>query len=64
MSAFASELAAFGDIYVNDAFGTLHNKDVSVLALPKAMKNKPRVIGLLVENLAVRPAADPLAITP
>src|SRR5205814_612185 len=39
MNAFASELAAFGEIYVNDAFGTLHNKDVSVLALPRAMKN-------------------------
>ena len=50
MDAFAAELAAFGDFYVNDAFGTLHNKDVSVLALPKAMKGKPRVIGLLVEK--------------
>src|SRR5262249_5680443 len=50
MDAFAAELAAFADIYVNDAFGTLHNKDVSVLALPKAMKGKPRAIGLLVEQ--------------
>lgn len=50
MDALAAELAAFGDIYVNDAFGTMHNKDVSVLALPKAMKGKPRVIGLLVEK--------------
>src|SRR5262249_53399824 len=50
MADFALELAALGDIYVNDAFGTLHNKDVSVLALAKAMKGKPRVIGLLVEK--------------
>src|SRR5207302_2048542 len=50
MNTFAVELAAFGDIYVNDAFGTLHNKDVSVLALAKAMKGKPRVIGLLVDK--------------
>jgi phosphoglycerate kinase len=50
MDLFAHELAAFGDAYVNDAFGTLQNKDVSVLALPKAMSAKPRVIGLLVED--------------
>jgi phosphoglycerate kinase len=50
MGEFAAQFAEFGDIYVNDAFGTLHNKDVSVLALPKAMKSKPRVIGLLVEK--------------
>jgi phosphoglycerate kinase len=50
MEQFARELGQFGDIYVNDAFGTLQNKDVSVLALPKAMSAKPRVIGLLVED--------------
>src|SRR5262249_11832275 len=50
MAKFAAELATFGDVYVNDAFGTLHNKDVSVLALPKAMKDRPRVIGLLVQR--------------
>jgi phosphoglycerate kinase len=50
MAAFADELASLGDFYVNDAFGTLQNKDVSVLALPKAMKGKPRVIGFLVEK--------------
>lgn len=47
---FAQELARLGDIYVNDAFGTLHNKDVTVLALPGVMKDRPRVIGLLVEK--------------
>lgn len=50
MKALASDLAAFGDIYVNDAFGTLQNKDVSVLALPRAMSGRPRVMGLLVEK--------------
>jgi phosphoglycerate kinase len=50
MKQLASDLASFGDIYVNDAFGTLQNKDVSVLALPVAMQGKPRVIGLLVED--------------
>src|SRR5207247_2016320 len=38
------------DIDVNHAFGMLHNKDVSVLALAKPMKGKPRVIGLLFEK--------------
>src|SRR6266568_7120584 len=50
MKKLATDLASFGEIYVNDAFGTLQNKDVSVLALPKAMAGKPRVIGLLVEK--------------
>ena len=34
-------------VYVNDAFGTLQNKDVAVLALPKTMVGKPHVLGLL-----------------
>lgn len=50
MNALARDLASFGDIYVNDAFGTLQNKDVSVLALPQAMAGKPKVMGLLVEK--------------
>jgi phosphoglycerate kinase len=47
-SALAAQLAALGDVYVNDAFGTCHRKDVSMLAVPAAMKGKPRVVGLLV----------------
>ncbi|HLW64733.1 MAG TPA: phosphoglycerate kinase [Gemmataceae bacterium] len=50
MKELAADLAKLGDAYVNDAFGTLQNKDVSVLELPKAMKDKPRVIGFLVEK--------------
>ncbi|HBI46494.1 MAG TPA: phosphoglycerate kinase, partial [Planctomycetales bacterium] len=46
--ALGAELAKLGDIYVNDAFGTCHRKDVSMVALPAAMKGKPRVVGLLV----------------
>src|SRR5439155_10778536 len=45
---FARELAALGDVYVNDAFGTCHRKDASMYAVPAAMKGKPRVVGLLV----------------
>jgi phosphoglycerate kinase len=46
--AFGKEIAALGDIYVNDAFGTCHNADGSMVAVPAAMKGKPRVVGLLV----------------
>lgn len=49
--AFAAELAALADVYVNDAFGTCHNdKDASMVAVPTAFKaaGKPRAVGLLV----------------
>lgn len=45
--AFAAQLAAFGDAYCNDAFGTCHRADASMVALPKAMDGKPRAAGLL-----------------
>jgi phosphoglycerate kinase len=46
---FAHALAALGDVYVNDAFGTAHNdSDASMVAVPAAMKGKPRVLGFLV----------------
>jgi phosphoglycerate kinase len=48
--AFAAKLAALGDIYVNDAFGTCHREDASMYAVPMAMAGKPRVVGLLVEK--------------
>ncbi len=46
--AFAEQLAGLADVYVNDAFGTCHRKDASMVAVPAAMKSKPRVVGLLV----------------
>lgn len=46
--AFAKQIAALGDVYVNDAFGTCHRQDASMLAVPKAMAGKPRVVGFLV----------------
>lgn len=49
-ATFAAKLAAYGDIYVNDAFGTSHRPDASMVAVPKAMAGKPRVSGLLVEK--------------
>ncbi|MDP7008843.1 MAG: phosphoglycerate kinase [Phycisphaerales bacterium] len=48
--AFASSLAAYGDIYCNDAFGTAHRTHASMFAVPKAMEGKPRVAGLLLAN--------------
>ncbi|HVL14750.1 MAG TPA: phosphoglycerate kinase, partial [Gemmata sp.] len=50
---FAAAIAALGDAYVNDAFGTCHNdKDASMVAVPAALKaaGKPRAVGLLVEK--------------
>ncbi|MGD9689562.1 MAG: phosphoglycerate kinase [Phycisphaerales bacterium] len=48
--AYAETLASYGDIYVNDAFGTAHREDGSMFAVPKAMGGKPRVAGLLLEK--------------
>jgi phosphoglycerate kinase len=48
--SFARSLAAFADIYCNDAFGTCHRADASMVALPQAMGNRPKVAGLLVEK--------------
>jgi phosphoglycerate kinase len=48
---FAMSIAALGDAYVNDAFGTCHNdKDASMVAVPAALKaaGKPRAVGFLV----------------
>jgi phosphoglycerate kinase len=46
--AFCEALARFGDIYCNDAFGTCHRRDASMVGVPRAMQGKPRVVGLLV----------------
>ena len=47
---FAAKLAAYGDIYCNNAFGTAHRNDASMLAVPQAMEGKPRVAGHLLET--------------
>ncbi|MEZ6063485.1 MAG: phosphoglycerate kinase [Planctomycetaceae bacterium] len=49
-SEFANKLAAFADIYCNDAFGTCHRTDASMVAVPEAMAGRPRVVGFLVEK--------------
>ncbi|GIW97635.1 MAG: phosphoglycerate kinase [Pirellulaceae bacterium] len=45
---FAARLASWADIYCNDAFGTCHRQDASMVAVPKAMDGKPKVVGFLV----------------
>lgn len=45
---FASQLAAAADIYCNNAFGTCHRLDASMVAVPEAMADRPRVVGHLV----------------
>ena len=45
---FAMALASFADVYCNDAFGTCHRTDASMVAVPKAMGDKPKVVGFLV----------------
>jgi phosphoglycerate kinase len=45
---FAGKLAAMADAYCNNAFGTCHRNDASMVAVPEAMEGKPRVVGNLV----------------
>ena len=47
---FAGKLAAMADIYCNNAFGTCHREDASMVAVPRAMEGKPRVVGTLVDK--------------
>ena len=48
--AFSAQLAEFGDIYCNNAFGTCHREDASMYGVPRAMGGKPKVVGSLVEK--------------
>jgi phosphoglycerate kinase len=48
--AFARQLAGLADVYVNDAFGTCHRDNASMLTVPQMMEGKPRVVGYLVQK--------------
>ncbi len=60
--AFCAEIASFGDIYCNDAFGTCHREDASMYGVPRKMKEdgKPAVVGFLVEK-EIKYLSDTLA---
>ncbi len=45
---FAQALADMADVYCNDAFGTCHRTDASMVAVPQAAGAKPKVVGFLV----------------
>ena len=45
---FAKQLAAYGDVYVDDAFNTMHRKHASITGLPALFAQK--AMGLLVEK--------------
>jgi len=47
---FAKELAGLADAYVNDAFGTCHRDEASMVAVPEQFPSEKRAIGFLVEK--------------
>jgi len=47
---FAKQLASLADVYVDDAFGTAHRDNASMYTVPLMMKDKPKVIGFLIEK--------------
>ncbi len=49
---YTASLAALGDAYCNNAFGTCHRTQASMFAVPQKMKaqGKPAVVGFLVEK--------------
>jgi phosphoglycerate kinase len=47
---FAAQLADLADAYVNDAFGTCHRDEASMVAVPEAFPPQNRGIGFLVEK--------------
>lgn len=47
---FAKQIAALGDVYVCDAFGTAHRDNASMYTVPVMMEGKDRVSGFLIEK--------------
>jgi phosphoglycerate kinase len=47
---FAQGLAALGELYVNDAFGTCHRKHVSMYDVPELVGPGKRAVGFLVQK--------------
>jgi len=65
VTAFSRELAALGDIFIEDSFDTCHRRHASIVGLPKLL---PSYAGLLLEeevaelSKALAPASPSLAI--
>ena len=49
-NAFARKLARMAEVYVNDAFGTCHRDNASMLTVPQLMEGQPRAVGYLVQR--------------
>lgn len=47
---FARAIADLGEVYVNDAFGTCHRDNASMLTVPMMMPGRPKVVGYLVQK--------------
>ncbi len=48
--AFAKELASFGDIYINDAFGACHRKHASIYAMTQEFDHEHKAAGFLMNK--------------
>ncbi len=48
--AFAADMAGLADAYVNDAFGTCHRDEASMVAVPSQFPEAHRGLGFLVEK--------------
>ncbi len=49
-AGFAKQLAGLADAYINDAFGTCHRDEASMVAVPESFPPDRRAIGFLVEK--------------
>lgn len=47
---FAKKLASYGDVYVNDAFGTAHRKHASTAVVADYFDKKDKMLGFLMEK--------------
>lgn len=47
---FAQKLAKYGDVYINDAFGTAHRAHASTAVIAQYFNSDKRMFGLLMEN--------------